>query len=285
MFNPRRIVIQRYIGELTKNFERVFGEGHCEHLNALKWAAYMALEKSAQSDCLYHNLDNSIMTTAVGQDILLGKRMRGESVSKDDWLCYTVSLLCFALGYVRGACDGDSAAGYVVGLGGELMQVPRGATGAALARWVPERSQLIVRKHFTDHHILDIETVCSNIEMTRFPPPEGPTIAADDSYAVLTRAAHFIGAIADPHYMRKLNALFLEWEENDLAGELGFDSAVAMRDGYAELYRDLVAPYIGSGVAYLRETREGNRWVANMKSHLHAELHNEQSLGISRRRS
>ncbi|MCB1877092.1 MAG: hypothetical protein KDH88_14045 [Chromatiales bacterium] len=281
MFNPRRIVIQRYISELAKNFQRVYGEGDHDRLNALSWAAYMALEKVAQSDCLYHNLDHAIMTTAVGQDILLGKRMRGEAVSMEDWLCYTIGLLCFSLGYVRGACVGDGSGSYVIGSNGETVELPRGATGAALARWVPERSQLIVRKHFTDHPLIDVERICTNIEMTRFPP----SAESADSFAELTRAAHMIGAIADPHYMRKLNALFLEWEENELAAELGFDTAVALRDGYAELYRDLVAPYIGPGIAYLRETREGNRWVANMKSHLHAELHNEHSLGITRRRS
>ena len=283
MFVPSRLVIKRFVTEMEQAFLRVHGHGYPHHLDVLRWAAYAALEKTALSDCLYHDLNHCIMNVAVGQDVLLGKQMSGERVSPREWLHFVITLLYFNIGYVRGICPNDGDGRYATGIGKQTVALPRGATGAALALHVTDRSKCIVRKLLMGQPLLDLDEICESIEYTRFPAPEDPWYAQTRSYRGLARAAHYIGAVAEPDYMRKLNALYLEFEENGLNEKLGFSSAVEFREGYGELYENMLSHMIVDACRYLRETREGNRWIANMNAHLHAELHHEAAMGITRR--
>ena len=283
MFVSSRLVIKRFVAEIEDAFVRVHGRGYPRHVDVLRWAAYAALEKTALSDCLYHDLDHCIMNVAVGQDVLLGKQMSGEKVSPREWLHFVVALLYFNIGYVRGICPGDGNGLYATGVGGQTVALPRGATGAALAQHATDRSKCAVRNLLAGRPLLDLDEICESIEYTRFPAPEEPWYSQTASYPGLVRAAHYIGAVAEPDYMRKLNALYLEFEESGLNEKLGFRSAVEFREGYAELYEDMLSHMIVDACRYLGETREGNRWIANMNAHLHAELHQEAAMGITRR--
>ena len=60
--------------------------------------------------------------------------------------------------------------------------------------------------------LLDAARVANAIEFTRFPPPDGATDSEGEE-GMLVRAANLIGQLGDPHYLRKANALYYEFEE------------------------------------------------------------------------
>lgn len=283
MFDPRALVIERFVDEMDTTFCRVYGAGRQQERDVLRAAAFMALEKTAQTDCMYHDLDHAILNTAVGQDILIGKRLRGEQVTSSDWLHFVLTLLLFNIGYVKGVCPSDGGSRYATGKGDETIELRPGATGAALGDYNADRSKLVARLWFTDEPLIDVVRLVETIELTRFPPPSDPEYAATDTFAGLVRAAHYIGAVADPAYMRKVKALFLEFEEAGWSERFGFGTALEFREGYAEFYQAALGPYIQDGLRYLSETQSGAQWIAILRSHLHAELRGEAALGISRR--
>ena len=53
------------------------------------------------------------MVALLGTEILRGREL-AERVTAEDWLHMTVALLCHDVGYVRGACRGDTATEAVV---------------------------------------------------------------------------------------------------------------------------------------------------------------------------
>jgi hypothetical protein len=283
LFDPRALIIERFVVTLDETFHRLYGNGAQGHRDTLRTTAYLALEKLAQSDCMYHDLDHTILNTAVGQDILIGKRLCGETVTAADWLHFVVTLLLFNIGYVKGVCPADRGARYATGRGDETVVLKPGATGAALGDHNCDRSQLVARLWFDDAPLIDVERLVEMIELTRFPPPRDPKYGDTDSLPGLIRAAHFIGAVADPAYMRKVKAFFLEFEEAGWIERFGFSSPLEFREGYAGFYQNALSPYMQHGLRYLSETRAGTQWIAILRSHLHAELHGEAAMGISRR--
>jgi hypothetical protein len=60
----------------------------------------------------------------------------------------------------------------------------------------------------------------------------------------LLRAADLIGQLGDPHYLRKTNALYYEFEEIGLNRELGYESPADLVDKYPQLYWEKLSPYI-----------------------------------------
>jgi hypothetical protein len=52
----------------------------------------------------------------------------------------------------------------------------------------------------------------------------------------LLRAADLIGQLGDPHYLRKTNALFYEFEEIGLNRQLGYESPADLIDKYPQFY-------------------------------------------------
>ena len=84
----------------------------------------------------------------------------------------------------------------------------------------------------------------------------------------LVRAADFIGQLGDPDYLRKIPALFYEFQELGINEKLGYKSPNDMRTSYASFYWDSVSPYIQDALQYLRLTEDGKQWIANMHSHV-----------------
>jgi hypothetical protein len=82
--------------------------------------------------------------------------------------------------------------------------------------------------------LLHATRVANAIEFTRFPP------SANDSgneEGMLVRAADLIGQLGDPHYLRKANALYYEFEEVGMNKQLGYDSRYCASQRFYELHR------------------------------------------------
>ena len=89
---------------------------------------------------------------------------------------------------------------------------------------------------------LDGPRIADAIEHTRFPystPPEDPNVSEE---AGLVRAADLIGQLGDPHYLRKANALYYEFEEIGLNRQLGYDSPADLVDKYPNFYWERSPP-------------------------------------------
>ena len=64
---------------------------------------------------------------------------------------------------------------------------------------------------------------------------------------LLLRAADLIGQLGDPHYLRKSNALFYEFEEIGLNKALGYATPADIVYKYPQFYWKNVAPQIQNG--------------------------------------
>ena len=83
----------------------------------------------------------------------------------------TVALLCHDVGYVRGACRGDTATEAVVDAQGGTVTLPRGASDAWLTPYHVDRSKIFVHERAEIIGGIDPDRVAAAIEMTRFPVP------------------------------------------------------------------------------------------------------------------
>ena len=87
------------------------------------------------------------------------------------------------------------------------------------------------------------------------------TVSTDD-YPGLLRAADPIGQLADINYLRKTSALFSEFRETGMSETLNYKSAADLRASYPQFFWNVVRPYIGDALRYLRVTQEGKLWIA-----------------------
>ena len=83
------------------------------------------------------------MVTLLGTEILRGREI-AERVTPEDWLHMTVALLCHDVGYVRGACRGDTATEVVIDLAGTTAAAAARRVGR-LAHPLPRRPQQDLR--------------------------------------------------------------------------------------------------------------------------------------------
>lgn len=272
MLNAQHLVIENFTSSLESAYRRTYGLLKPEHGTVISWAGRLALENIGNSDMLYHDVEHTMLVTAVGQEILIGKHLSEGGVSPNDWLNFMLALLFHDIGYVRGVCRQDShpryASGGVRGVGGETIELPEGSTDAALTPYHVSRSQMFVRERFGGKVMvdLDVDVICSFIEMTRFPPPPDPDYKPTSTYAGLVRAADFIGQLGDPNYLRKIPALYFEFEQLGMNVKLGYKHPDHMRKGYAGFFWKVVSPYIPDAMKYLRATVEGKQWIANLQS-------------------
>ncbi len=271
-FDSRQILIDYFVGRLRDTFQRVYGTGYPDHLNTLSVAAVLAMETVSNSTAIYHDLEHSMMVTSVGQEIVRGKMLREGNVSPGQWVNYLVALLCHDIGYIRGICPGDKGDRAVADSSGSTVDIPPGMTDAFLTPYHVERGKLFVRWRFRDDPIIDSNFVCRCIEHTRFPVPEREDKPQDD-WPGLVCAADLIGQMGDPDYLRKLPALFQEFEETGTNKRLGNQSPADLRRTYPSFFWNHVHRHIGPGLAYLEVTREGRKWVASLLSHVFVEEH------------
>ena len=275
MFNPTKVVIDAFVAELEGAYRRVYGRLEPDYPQILAFIGRLALENIANSDAAYHDVEHTVMVTLAGQEILRGKHIMEGGVRPRDWLHFLASLLCHDIGYVRGVCRGDRNGRYVTGFADEYVTLAAGATDAALTPHHVNRSKLFVRERFGAVSLahIDIATIEANIEHTRFPYPEPGDSTVTDDYPGLVRAADLIGQLADINYLRKMPALFAEFKETGMAETLGYRNSAELRAAFPAFFKNVVTPYIGDALRYLRVTQEGKEWIARLYAHAFSEEH------------
>ena len=268
MFNARSLVIDAFVERMQAAYRRNYGNVEPSYGEMLGWATRMALEHISGSNALYHNLEHTVMVTMVGQELLRGHHMREGGVTPRDWLNVHIALLCHDIGYVHGVCRADAPGRAATGEGDAVVDLPPGATDAALTPWHIARGKLFVRERFSGHPIIDAEAIAASIELTTFPVPAEDDPRDRGDVRCLVRAADLVGQLADPDYLRKLPALFQEFAETGQAEKLGYANHGELRAGYPTFFWNVVYPFVEPQLRYLELTHEGRQWIANLRSHI-----------------
>lgn len=283
MFNPYQIIINHFVQQLQSAYQRTYSNLDPEIGNIIGWTGRLALEIIANTNALYHNLEHTVMVTLAGQAIVEGKHLAEGGVTPQDWLHYTIALLCHDIGYVRGVLRGDTGNKFATGIGSQSIILPKGGTDIALTPYHVDRSKQFVRERFGEgalditKRLIDVERVTDYIEMTRFPPPNDERYADTIGYAGLTRAADFIGQMGDPNYLRKTPALYYEFKETESNQQMGYSSPADVSRDYARFFWEVVSPYIQDAIRYLEMTQEGKQWIANLYAHVFTAEHLDRS--------
>jgi hypothetical protein len=278
MFNPTQIVVEAFVGELQRMYERTYGVLEPSYPGIIGFFGRLALENIANSDAAYHDVNHTIMVTLVGQEILRGRHISVGGVTPREWLHFIVSLLCHDIGYVRGICRGDGDGRYVTNLAGDTVSVPEGSTDAAMTPYHVARSKIFVRERFGKVALSQLDTLVieANIEHTRFPVPKDELHEVTGDFPGLLRAADLIGQLADINYLRKTSALFNEFRETGMSEILKYQSAADLRANYPQFFWQVVRPYIEDALRYLRVTQDGKLWIANLYANVFSMEHRGQ---------
>jgi len=282
MFNPTSVVIERFVDELVEHYNHMYGTNETD-LHLIVSNARNALEIIANSDAPYHDVNHTIMVTAVGMEILRGKILIEGNVSAKEWVHFVVSLLNHDIGYVRGICRADRNGRYAINQQMETIAPPAGATDAFLTPYHVDRGKIYISERFANDEWLDIDLLMNNIERTRFPVPSEEDAQENTDFPGLIRAADLIGQLADPQYFRKISALFAEFKETGQAAKMGYTTAADLRAGYPKFFWEVVNPFITEGLRFLRRTQEGQIWVANLYANVFTEEHEAPAYGPERR--
>lgn len=270
MFNATEILINAFVQKLREGYRRTYGGLKTDNEDIIAWAGSMAMENIANSDALYHNVEHSIMVALVGQEILRGKHIREGGITSDDWLHFIISLVCHDIGYVKGVCrsDRDTERLYATGQNGEMVYLPPGASDASLTAYHVDRAKLFIDERFGGHKLIEAEVIKHNIELTRFPVPKEGDHQDTANFPGLIRASDLIGQMSDPRYLKKISALYYEFEETGVNQALGYRHPGDLRRNYSMFYWNGVYPYIQQALRYLGLTQQGKQIVANLYSNV-----------------
>jgi hypothetical protein len=259
---------------LADHITRRFGSTDAPLTELIPSAARLALECIGNSDALYHNVEHTMLVTLAGYDIMRGRALLIPT-DATDFAHLIFACLFHDIGYVRGILEGDGPDGYVIDAKGGKTKLPRGASDAALIAYHVDRSKLFVMDRLATSKFVDAARIARAIEFTRFPPQE-----LDDKHkeeGMLVRAADLIGQLGDPHYLRKANALFCEFEEVGMNRQLGYTSPADLTELYPQFYWKSISPHIQTAIQYLNVTSSGRQWVASLYSNV---FRAERDLGL-----
>ena len=203
-----------------------FGVSHARLAEIVPFAARLALECIGNSDALYHDVEHTMLVTLAGHDIFKGRALLTASTPAD-YCNFIVACLTHDIGYVRGVLKGDGRDGYVVDAAGHKVD-PAARQFRCRARAPSCRAVKAVRLRSLGDPSRSSTPRGSRdaIEHTRFPYSSAAEQHGVHEDAALLRAADLIGQLGDPHYLRKANALYHEFEEIGLNGQLGYGSPV-----------------------------------------------------------
>jgi hypothetical protein len=252
---------------LASDMKDRFGSSHARLAELIPFAARLALECIGNSDALYHNVEHTMLVTLAGHDIFKGRALLMPSTPVD-YSNFIVACLMHDIGYVRGIVKGDESEGYVVDGTGRKVSLPRGSSDAALTPYHVERSKLFVLERITAFEELDGARIARAIGFTRFPYSSSTDEEKIDEEGSLLRAADLIGQLGDPHYLRKVNALYYEFEEVGLNKQLGYESPSDLVDKYPQFYWNSISPHIQAATRYLNVTSSGRQWIAGLYSNV-----------------
>ena len=225
----------------------------------------LALDCIGNSDALYHNVEHTMLVTLVGYDIMSGRALLMPT-SASDYAHVIAACLFHDIGYVRGILNRDDADGYVIDSRGGKAPRARGSSDAALMPYHVDRSKLFVMDRIAKSKLLDAGRITSAIECTRFPPTHDAE--EDNEEGLLVRAADLIGQLGDPHYLRKANALYYEFEEVGMNKQLGYTSPADLINQYPQFYWSSVSVHIQPALRYLNVTSSGRQWMATLYSNV-----------------
>jgi hypothetical protein len=275
IFNATQLLIDTFVEQLRSGYRHTYGGFHSNYGDIVAWAGGMALENIANSDALYHNVEHTIMVTLVGQEILRGKHIREGGVSSEDWLHFMISLVCHDIGYVKGVCRQDREGYYATGCDGKIVNLPFGCTDASLTPYHVDRAKLFIQERFGGHPLINAEIIQFNIELTRFPVPQKSDHQDTINYPGLVRAADLIGQLSDVRYLRKISALFYEFEETGFNQKVGFHNPGDLRRNYPQFYWNCAYPYIKDSLRYLSLTQQGQQILANLHANIFVVEHDQ----------
>jgi len=252
---------------LAEHMGRRFGATDAALIELVLSAARLALDCIGNSDAPYHNVEHTMLVTLVGYDIMKGRRL-ARHTSASDFAHLILGCLFHDIGFVRGILEGDGDDGYVVDAAGKTIKLPRGSSDAALMPYHVDRSKLFVMNRIANVKYLDAARIADAIEYTRFPPARGPDEEGESEEGMLLRAADLIGQLGDPHYLRKANALYHEFEEVGMNRQLGYCSPADLVDLYPQFYWSRVSAHVQTAIRYLNNTSGGRQWIANLYSNV-----------------
>ena len=250
---------------LSSHLSRRFGSTQADLTELIPSVAQLALECIGNSDALYHNVEHTMLVTLVGYDIMKGRALLTPT-SASDYAHLLVACLLHDIGYVRGILSGDDEDGYVIDAKGNKTKLSRGASDAALWPYHVDRSKLFAVDRMSTMEPLDAARIAAAIEFTRF--PAGASDDPNNEEGSLVRAADLIGQLGDPHYLRKTNALYYEFEEVGINKQLGYASPADLTDLYPQFYFNSVSPYLQTAIRYLNVTSSGRQWIASLYSNV-----------------
>jgi hypothetical protein len=252
---------------LTEQLSSHWGSSYFDLVQLISSVARLSLECIGNSDALYHNVEHTMLVTLVGYEIMRG-RMMLEPSSPEDEAHVLIACLLHDIGYIRGILSGDDKDGYVIDAKGNKAKLPRGSSDAALAPYHVDRSKLFAQHRLVKFTSIDANRIAAAIECTRFPPlPVSPS-DRDTDEGSLVRAADLIGQLGDPHYLRKANALFCEFQEVGIHRQLGCESPADLVEVYPRFYYDSLAQHLERAIRYLNVTSTGRRWIAGLYSNV-----------------
>jgi hypothetical protein len=247
---------------LSSDLDRRFGSTEAELTELIPSVARLALECIGNSDALYHNVEHTMLVTLVGYDIMKGRSLLIPT-SASDYAHLLVACLFHDIGYVRGILKGDSEAGYVIDGKGGTVKLARGASDAALTPYHVDRSKLFATDQLAKMDLIDAARVARAIEYTRF-PSAADLDESNGEDGSLVRAADLIGQLGDPHYLRKANALYYEFEEIGMNRQLGYESPADLTNLYPQFYYNSVSQHIQTAIRYLNVTSSGRQWISTL---------------------
>ena len=256
------------LGKFLANYMcRRFGSSQAHLVETVPSIARIAIECIGNSDALYHNVEHTMLVTLAGHDILRGRALHTH-MTAEDYAHVIIACLTHDIGYVRGLFKADDNDGYVVDTAGRKVTLPRASSDASLLPYHVDRSKIFAMERIEGMPQLDKHRVAGAIEGTRFPSSIPSEAEECDEEAALLRAADLIGQLGDPHYIRKANALYYEFEEAGLNRQLGYSSPADLVNLYPQFYWNSVAPQVQTAIRYLNVTSSGRQWIANLYSNV-----------------
>jgi hypothetical protein len=267
MFTVPELAAEALGDFLGHYMRRRFGSSHDRLVEMVPSIARIALECIGNSDALYHNVEHTMLVTLAGHDIMRGRALHTDMLA-EDYATVIIACLTHDIGYVRGLFRDDDDDGYVVSQRGDKVVLPRGSSDAAMLPFHVDRSKMYVIERIVGMARLDPARIAKAVEGTRFPASIPAVGEHCDEESALVRAADLIGQLGDPHYIRKANALYLEFEEIGLNRQLGYSTPADLVNLYPKFYWNSVAPHVQTAIRYLNVTSSGRQWIANLYSNL-----------------
>ena len=266
MLTITEIAAEALGAHLADHMGRRYGSTDGQLVDSLQSAARLSIDCIGNSDALYHNIEHTMLVTLAGYDILKGRRLLVET-DASDFAHVLAACLFHDIGYVRGILPGDSTVSCVIDAAGNKVNLPRGASDAALLPYHVERSKLFVLRRLGQSKLLDAERIATAIEFTRFPVLSNQD-DLDSEDGIIVRAADLIGQLGDPHYLRKANALYCEFEEVGINKQYGYASPADLTERYPQFYWSSVSEHVQKVLKYLNITSSGRQWIATLYSNV-----------------